>query len=83
MAPEAIEVTVELGSGDGDMVFTPDELTFERGKYYKLVITNPVKKSIISPRMPLPLVSLPARLRYRTRKAKHWLKSTGPLMTWN
>ena len=39
--PEAIEMTVELGSGDGDMVFTPDELTFERGKYYKLVITNP------------------------------------------
>ena len=39
--PKAIEVAVELGSSDGALIFKPDKLTFERGKYYKLVITNP------------------------------------------
>ena len=42
--PKAIEVTVELGDGSGALVFKPDTLTFERGKYYKLVITNPSRE---------------------------------------
>ena len=37
--PEVINVT--LGSKDGGMQFSPNELTFQRGKYYKLVISNP------------------------------------------
>lgn len=39
--PKAIEVNVAVGSADGAMQFFPQELTFERGNYYKLVITNP------------------------------------------
>lgn len=38
---KAIEVNVMLGSPDGQVMFIPDTLTFERGKYYKLVISNP------------------------------------------
>ena len=39
--PKAIEVKVDLGTKDGQLVFVPDSLTFERGNYYKLVIHNP------------------------------------------
>ena len=39
--PRAIEVRVETGTKDGEMVFVPDTLEFERGKYYKLVLHNP------------------------------------------
>lgn len=39
--PKAIEVTVSVGTKDGEMRFVPDNLTFERGNYYKLVINNP------------------------------------------
>jgi uncharacterized cupredoxin-like copper-binding protein len=39
--PKATTVKVELGTKDGQMIFVPDTLTFERGTYYKLVITNP------------------------------------------
>jgi len=38
---KAIEVKVEAGTSDGQLIFTPNEFTFERGKYYKLVISNP------------------------------------------
>lgn len=41
--PKAIEVKVNLGSADGKMAFIPDEFTFKRGQYYKLVIHNPSK----------------------------------------
>lgn len=39
--PKAVEVNVSVGTADGQMIFIPDTLTFERGKYYKLVISNP------------------------------------------
>ena len=39
--PEAIEVRIETGTKDGQLKFVPDTLSFERGKYYKLVIHNP------------------------------------------
>jgi uncharacterized cupredoxin-like copper-binding protein len=39
--PEAIEVRVSAGTADGRHVFEPNQLTFERGRYYKLVISNP------------------------------------------
>ncbi|MBT8446693.1 MAG: hypothetical protein KJO38_06075 [Gammaproteobacteria bacterium] len=39
--PRAIEVPVSVGTTDGQMKFVPDTLTFERGKYYKLVLDNP------------------------------------------
>jgi uncharacterized cupredoxin-like copper-binding protein len=39
--PKATEVTVSLGTEDGKMVFIPETLTFQRGTYYKLVISNP------------------------------------------
>lgn len=39
--PKAIEVNISVGTADDQMKFTPDTLTFERGNYYKLVITNP------------------------------------------
>ena len=38
--PKAIEARVQLGDSDGAKVFEPSELTFERGNYYKLIITN-------------------------------------------
>lgn len=41
--PKAIEVKVSAGTEDGQMKFVPNKLTFERGNYYKLVITNPSK----------------------------------------
>ena len=36
-----IEVRVSLGSEGGDLAFFPNELTFETGKLYKLVLENP------------------------------------------
>ena len=39
--PKATEVKVSVGTENGEMKFVPDNLTFERGTYYKLVITNP------------------------------------------
>ena len=39
--PKAIEVKVSLGTADEEMKFVPDNLSFERGKYYKLVLHNP------------------------------------------
>jgi uncharacterized cupredoxin-like copper-binding protein len=36
-----VEVTVQLGSASNHMVFTPNALTFETGKLYKLILTNP------------------------------------------
>lgn len=38
--PKAIEARVQLGDSDGAKVFEPNELTFERGNYYKLIIAN-------------------------------------------
>jgi uncharacterized cupredoxin-like copper-binding protein len=40
---EPVEVRVQLGTKDGDLNFVPDNLTFETGKLYKLVLTNPSK----------------------------------------
>ena len=39
--PRAIEVKVSLGTADEEMKFVPDTLSFERGKYYKMVLHNP------------------------------------------
>ena len=39
--PKAIEVKIETGTKDGQFIFVPNKLSFERGKYYKLVIHNP------------------------------------------
>jgi|GEM_PF-1074224 uncharacterized cupredoxin-like copper-binding protein len=39
--PKAIKVSVAVGTTAGEMKFVPDTLTFERGNYYKLVISNP------------------------------------------
>lgn len=38
---KAVEVKISLGTQDGQVKFIPDRLTFERGKYYKLIISNP------------------------------------------
>lgn len=38
-----IEVRVELGTPDGAHRFVPNEISFETGKLYKLVLTNPSK----------------------------------------
>ena len=38
-----IEVRVELGTADGAHTFVPNDLSFETGKLYKLVLTNPSK----------------------------------------
>lgn len=37
----AIEVTVTLGTAGGGLSFSPSDLTFETGRLYKLVLTNP------------------------------------------
>ena len=37
----AIETSVELGTKNGDLVFSPMLLNFETGKLYKLVLNNP------------------------------------------
>ena len=39
--PQGIEVKVSVGTKDGKYTITPNDLTFERGKYYKMVINNP------------------------------------------
>lgn len=38
--PKATEVRVEVGTADGRLVFTPADLSFERGRYYRLVLHN-------------------------------------------
>lgn len=38
---EPIEVKVSLGTKDGAFTFEPNTLTFETGKLYKLVLSNP------------------------------------------
>lgn len=38
---DPIETRVQLGTKDGVHRFTPDSLTFETGKLYKLVLSNP------------------------------------------
>ncbi len=40
---EPIEVRVALGTADGEHRFVSNELSFETGKLYKLVLTNPSK----------------------------------------
>lgn len=41
---DPIEVQVALGTSANDIVFVPNELTFETGRLYKLVLTNPSSK---------------------------------------
>ena len=38
---DPIEVVIDLGTKDGDLVFTPNRLNFDTGKLYKLVLKNP------------------------------------------
>lgn len=38
---QPIKVTVELGTKDGKHVFKPSHLSFETGKLYRLILTNP------------------------------------------
>lgn len=38
---EPVEIRVELGNAKGDVLFAPNELNFETGKLYKVVLTNP------------------------------------------
>ncbi len=38
---EAVEITVRLGTAGGDLVMSPRDLSFEVGRYYKLVLKNP------------------------------------------
>ena len=38
---QPIEVQVQLGTKEGEHRFEPSKLTFETGKLYKLVLTNP------------------------------------------
>ena len=38
---EPIQVIVQLGTDGGDLVITPSNLTFARGKLYNLVLKNP------------------------------------------
>lgn len=38
---DPIKVVVDLGTKDGNLVFTPNRLTFDAGKLYKLVLKNP------------------------------------------
>lgn len=37
---DPIRITVELGSKDGAMTFSPSRLTFETGKLYQMVLVN-------------------------------------------
>ena len=40
---DPIEMVVELGTVGGELVFTPNKLSFETGKLYKLILKNPGK----------------------------------------
>jgi len=40
---DPIEMIVELGTVGGELVFTPNKLSFETGKLYKLILKNPSK----------------------------------------
>lgn len=39
-----IEIKVNLGNGNGDLVFEPAHLTFETGRLYRLILSNPSDK---------------------------------------
>lgn len=41
---DPIEIQVNLGNPDGQLIFDPPNLTFETGKLYKLVLKNPSPK---------------------------------------
>lgn len=38
---EPVEIRIQLGNAKGEMLFAPNELSFETGKLYKVVLTNP------------------------------------------
>lgn len=38
---EPVEIRIQLGNSKGDMLFAPTELSFETGKLYKVVLSNP------------------------------------------
>ena len=38
--PEATDVNVTVGTPDGKYQFSPNKLSFERGKYYRLIVHN-------------------------------------------
>ncbi len=38
---EPVEIRVQLGNAKGEMLFAPNELNFETGKLYKIVLSNP------------------------------------------
>ena len=38
-----LEARMSLGDADNAFVFSPNELTFEQGRVYKLTLTNPSK----------------------------------------
>lgn len=38
---EPVEIRVQLGNPQGEMLFAPNELNFETGKLYKVVLSNP------------------------------------------
>ena len=60
--PEAIEIKVNVGTADEEMKFVPDTFSFERGKYYKLVLHNPSSEDrLLLHRMPSRHISLPGR----------------------
>ncbi len=40
---DPIEIVVELGTAGGKLVFSPNKLSFETGRLYKLVLKNPSK----------------------------------------
>ncbi len=38
---EPVEVTIQIGTATGGMTISPGDPRFEKGKYYKLILTNP------------------------------------------
>mgnify|MGYP005843157125 CR=1 FL=1 len=40
---DPIEMVVELGTVGGELAFSPNKLSFETGKLYKLILKNPSK----------------------------------------
>lgn len=38
---DPVEIRIQLGNAKGEMLFAPNELNFETGKLYKVVLSNP------------------------------------------
>lgn len=78
---EPIEVVIQLGTASGDLVITPRNLVFEKGKLYRVVLKNPSdvehRLSVVSVASAVKTLAKPAVDRGEVKGGRN-LKFRGP-----